>query len=94
MFILKYTTTMSEYSEGMSHMHGSHMGGGCVHYSGDGRSGPSSTTRQFPPPAWLIADWILDEYNGRPIPEEAKRVTMAPTTNGGLLWLRDYLQQC
>jgi hypothetical protein len=80
--------------EGMSHTHGAHMGDGPVYYSGDNRSmtGPV-LHRPFPPPAWLVADWMLDKHKGRPISERASKIIMAPTTNGGLLWLRDFLQQ-
>ena len=83
------------YLEGMSHTHGAHMGDVPVKYSGDGRC-PKSVAAldlQFPPPAWLVADWMLDQHRGRPISARAALHIAAPTTNGGLLWLRDFLQQ-
>ena len=85
---------MSRYLEGMSHTHGAHMGEGPVHYIGDNRSNPRPVLDlQFPPPAWLVADWMLDQHRGRPISARASMHIAAPTTNRGLLWLRDFLQQ-
>jgi len=83
------------YLEGMSHTHGAHMGDGPVKYMGDNRwikSAPALDLH-FPPPAWLVADWMLDQHKGRPISARAARSIAAPTTNSGLLWLRDFLQQ-
>lgn len=85
---------MSRYLEGMSHTHGAHMGEGPVQYIGDNRSNPGPVLDlHFPPPAWLVADWMLDQHKGRPISARASMHIAAPTTNSGLLWLRDFLQQ-
>ena len=46
-----------------------------------------------PPPAWVVADWMIAKSNGEPISEEAEAYCDAKTTNKGLLWLRDYLLQ-
>lgn len=83
---------MNRHLIAMSHTHGDHMKG-VDFYKGDARIASPATDIDFPPPAWLVADWMLDQHRGRPISERASRHLQQPTTNPGLLWLRDFLQQ-
>lgn len=83
---------MNRHLIAMSHTHGEHMKGVDV-YTGDRRAGSSPVDLDFPPPAWLVADWMMDQHRGRPISERASTYLTRPTTNKGLLWLQDFLQQ-
>lgn len=82
---------MSRCHHGMSYMFGAH----CFEktkYTGDGRFGELLSTDITPPPAWVVADWMIMRKNGEPISPEAEKFCDQPTTNKGLLWLRDYLR--
>ena len=45
-----------------------------------------------PPPAWLVADWMLAQHNGQEISEYEEKMCNVKTDNKAILWLRDYLR--
>jgi hypothetical protein len=47
----------------------------------------------YPPPAWLVADWMIAKSKGQPISERAEKYCNQSTKNAGLLWLKDFLEQ-
>lgn len=83
---------MSRCSHGMSYMFGAHCRSEKIKYTGDGQFGVLLSTAITPPPAWVVADWMIMRHNGEPITAKAEAYCDATTTNKGLLWLRDYLR--
>lgn len=79
----------------MSYMFGPHMGSTAIHFGGDDRVVLHARAVPYaPPPAWLVADWMLAKHRGQPIPQMAKTVLQDPSLwNEGLVWLYDYLDQ-
>jgi hypothetical protein len=45
-----------------------------------------------PPPAWLVADWMLAQHNGQEISEYEEKMCKIKSDNKAILWLRDYLR--
>ena len=79
---------MSHRPLAMSYMFSTDYCSESGYYAGDSQVGvPLQTVLQCPPPAWLVADWMIATAAGVPSPP-----CNAPTTNQGLLWLRDYLR--
>ncbi|MDA7839027.1 hypothetical protein N9A45_01715 [bacterium] len=79
----------------MSYMYGPQMNGTSIYFGGDDRVVLQATAKPYaPPPAWLVADWMLAHNRGEPIPEMARTALRQRSQwNEGLLWLRDYLDQ-
>lgn len=85
-------TKMSRCPHGMSYMFGDSCPEQPSYYTGDGRFGERLSTDITPPPAWVVADWMLMRHRGEPLSAGAVAYCDAPTTNKFLLWLRDYLR--
>lgn len=74
----------------MSYMHGAHMGPEAIYFGGDQRQVPglAKTGSRAPPPAWLVADWIMAKKRGEPLTPYAQAVLHDKSNwNAGLLWL-------
>ena len=93
--------TRTYKGEQMSHTFGAHTQYKSgehpwIYYKGNRRvviPNESKAVEMFPPPAWLVADWMIAKSKGQPISERAEKYCNQPTKNAGLLWLKDFLEQ-
>tara|TARA_B110000091_G_C13580496_1_gene376242 strand:- start:232 stop:489 length:258 start_codon:yes stop_codon:yes gene_type:complete len=77
----------------MSYTHGPHCKSEKTYYRGDYRVGTYEPhSPHAPPPAWLMADWMLAKQAGQPISDHAQLMCEVRTDNKAILWLRDYLR--
>lgn len=75
------------------HMQGSETG---IYFGGDNRIVRCPVDKiplpQLPPPAWLVADWMLAVSRGEPISEYANSfVTNPECWNSATIWLHEFL---
>ena len=78
----------------MSYMLGPHMKDGPIYFGGDTLTSLCTPDKlpldQSPPPAWLVADWILAHKSGHPLSEVALYYATHPEHwNDALRWLAD-----
>ena len=83
----------------MSYTFGPHSvkKGEYIVYGGDGRVVTQDPTKIPAPlldtPKWLIADWILANADGQPLPVQAKVFLQSHTLSPGLQWLKQYCHE-
>ena len=78
----------------MSYMYGPHMSSTHVYFGGDNRVvyQPNMAIELRPPPAWLLADWLLAQKRGEPLSQVAQySLTQRAHWNRNLHWLDQFL---
>ena len=88
----------SDEQQTMSYAFGPHMQGSetGIYFTGDNRVVRCPVNEiplpQEPPPAWLVADWMLADKRGEAISEYARLfVENKDSWNSALLWLHNLL---
>ena len=81
----------------MSWMFGPHMEEDAIYFGGDDviRQNPKEIPMEMSdPPAWLIADWIVEKSKNRPVSIVAQYfLEHKQYWNKGLHWLEDFLKK-
>lgn len=80
--------------EYMSYMYGPHISSSHVFFGADSRvvTNPDMSIDVKPPPAWLIADWLMAQKRGEPLSQVAQYfLTQKSHWNRNLHWLDNYL---
>ena len=83
-----------QQQESMSYMYGPHISSENVYFGADNRvvTNPDLSIDVKPPPAWLIADWMLAKHRGEPLSQMAEYfVSQKSHRNRSLHWLDHYL---
>lgn len=80
--------------EYMSYMYGPHISSKHVYFGADNRVviDPDMSIDVKPPPAWLIADWLMAQKRGEPLSQMAQYcISQKAHWNRNLYWLDNYL---
>jgi len=78
----------------MSYMYGPHIPTEQVYFGADNRvvTNPDMSIDVKPPPAWLIADWLLAQKRGEPLSQVAEYfLSQKSHWNRSVHWLDHYL---
>ena len=80
--------------EYMSYMYGPHISSEHVYFGADNRvvANPDMSIDVKPPPAWLVADWLMAQKRGEPLSQVAQYfISQKSLWTRSIHWLNNYL---